>query len=382
MERPHRIFIGIVLELVVCASAQASAQAASLYGKVVAVDEGDSFAIFNLNRSVKVRLIGIDAPEKVQPYGEVARQHLADLILDRFVLVEYSGLSDNSYILGKVFFKDLDVGMQMLRDGVAWFDKAASNRLTVAESQTYSASEVAARNERRGIWQQESPVSPWEFREQQAARRSSASVVPSAEKRPAAVRNKSALTSNDLMRGFVGSSPATAPIARSVSPPGEDGWRKLAPADEHFSASVPTAGFEISRMLPAGADDFASLNVWFSDYEAASYLVMWAKGPNLNYSDSSAIDEGARGLVSGFNKGFDRRGLDLHFEASRQRDLKLDGYSGAQYRVSAGGVPGVVRVFSKQVGQLREMYLIAVLNGTAENPAVNKFLNSLSLRRP
>src|SRR3990172_2684833 len=109
MERPHRIFIGIVLALVVCASAQASAQAASLYGKVVAVDEGDSFAIFNLNRSVKVRLIGIDAPEKVQPYGEVARQHLADLILDRFVLVEYSGLSDNSYILGKVFFKDLDV---------------------------------------------------------------------------------------------------------------------------------------------------------------------------------------------------------------------------------------------------------------------------------
>jgi endonuclease YncB( thermonuclease family) len=380
MQAPHRIVNRIVVAFVLYVLAQASAQAASLYGKVIAVDDGDGLTIFNLNRPVKVKLVGIDAPEKVQPYGEIARQHLADLVLDKFVSVEYSGLGDNSYILGKVLFKDMDVGMQMLRDGVAWFDKTSSNRLSAAETRSYVDSEVAARNERRGIWQQDSPISPWDFKEQQAAKRSSASVLGPTEKRPSVARNNSSLTSDDLVKGLVGSN-GVAPTAPSVSPAGEDGWRTLAPTDQHFSASVPATGFEISRMLPAGKDDFASLNVWFSDYETTSYMVMWAKGPNLNYTDSSAIDEGAKGLISGFNKGFDRRGLSLHLEASRQRDLKLDDFAGAQYTVSAGGVPGIVRVFSKQVGQLREMYLIAVLNGTAENPSVNRFLNSLSLRK-
>jgi len=380
MQTPHRIVRRIVLVFVICVTTQASVYAASLYGKVVAVDEGDSFTIFNLNRAVKVKVIGIDAPEKVQSYGEIARQHLADLILDKFVLIEYSGLGDRNYILGKVFCKEMDIGMQMLRDGVAWFDKTSINGLNVAEFQTYSQSEIAARNERRGIWQQESPTAPWEFKEQQAGRRSSATLLTSS-KRQATPRSKSALTSDDLMQGFVGSSTAAAAVAHSVSPVGEDGWRMLAPSDEHFSASVPTTGFEISRMLPAGTNDFASLNVWFSDYESASYLVLWAKGPNLNYTDASAIEEGARGIVSGFNKGFDRRGLDLHFDVKRQQDLKLDGYVGAQYSVTSGAVSGVVRVFSKEVGSLREMYLIAVLNSSPDNPSVNRFLKSLTLKR-
>ena len=64
--------------------------AASLYGKVIEVNSGDVITIFNLNRPVRVKLLGVDAPELDQAFGDVARKHLSDLVFDKAVLVDYS----------------------------------------------------------------------------------------------------------------------------------------------------------------------------------------------------------------------------------------------------------------------------------------------------
>ena len=72
-----------------------AAPAATLYGKVESVEEGDVLTVFNLNRSIKIKLLGIDAPEKDQPLAEVSRLHLADLVLNKFVVVHYTGLGQN-----------------------------------------------------------------------------------------------------------------------------------------------------------------------------------------------------------------------------------------------------------------------------------------------
>ena len=68
-------------------------QAASLYGKVIEVNSGDVITIFNLNRPVRVKLLGVDAPEMDQAFGDVAKKHLSDLVFDKAVLVHYSGIS-------------------------------------------------------------------------------------------------------------------------------------------------------------------------------------------------------------------------------------------------------------------------------------------------
>jgi hypothetical protein len=93
------------------------------------------------------------------------------------------------------------------------------------------------------------------------------------------------------------------------------------------------------------------------------------------------IEELAKGITFGLNRGFERRGIDLVFSAKLQRNLKLDGYTGSQFSLTSHRAPGVIRAFSKQIGDRREMYMIAVLNSTEQNPAVEKFFRSLSLDR-
>ncbi len=83
--------------------------------------DGDSFAIISGNHPLKVKLIGVAAPEKSQAFADLARQHLSDLIRDKFVTVHFSALEDG-FLLGQVLSGEMDVSAQMIRDGAAWYD--------------------------------------------------------------------------------------------------------------------------------------------------------------------------------------------------------------------------------------------------------------------
>lgn len=146
-----------------------SSYAASLYGTVTEINDGDTITILCLKRPLKVRLMAIDAPDKDQPYADLARQHLSDLTIGKFVAVEYTGLGQNALIIARVTWNDMDIGAQMIRDGVAWYDKDNNSHLSEDERQIYAQSEVAARNEKRGLWQDEMPVAPWEFRKRKGS---------------------------------------------------------------------------------------------------------------------------------------------------------------------------------------------------------------------
>jgi len=154
----------LLLTLLSIGASSSAASAASLYGTVTEVNDGHTITILCLKRPLKVGLMAIDAPDKDQAFGDVARQHLSDLIIGKFVSVEYTGLGQNALIIGRVTWNDMDIGAQMIRDGVAWYDKNNNSRLSEDERQIYAQSEIAARSEKRGVWQDESPVAPWEFR--------------------------------------------------------------------------------------------------------------------------------------------------------------------------------------------------------------------------
>jgi micrococcal nuclease len=367
----------MILSLTAFTFLNVPASGATLYGKVVEVNDGDTITIFNLNRTVKVRLLGVDAPDGEQPYAKEAKQHLATLILHRSVTVEYSGLGQNSYLLGKIFLRETDIGAQMLRDGVAWFDKSTSSRLIDPDRQIYSECEHAARTERRGLWQDAEAIAPWEFK-QQLADRALAAQRSGLKESPTQRSKTQTLKSEDLLQSLTGLNGSNS-VSRS-STTGEGQWRTLAPEGEHFSIQVPGIGVESFTQVPAG-NETANINYWIADYEGASYLVMWTRGPNLTYTDSTAIADMAKGIVSGLNRGLERRGVDIVFDAKPQRDLKLDGYAGSQFSVSSSSVPGMIRAFSKQFGDRREMYIVGVLNSTEENPSVDKFFKSLSFDR-
>jgi len=140
-----------------------NAGAATIFGRVIEVNDGDVITVFNLNRPVRIKLLAVDAPESDQVFGDVAKKHLGELVYDKTVLVEYWGIAPDGSLVGRVTLNGADIGAQMIRDGAAWFDASNQDRLSAADREVYQQSEQAARSEKRGLWQTENPIAPWEF---------------------------------------------------------------------------------------------------------------------------------------------------------------------------------------------------------------------------
>lgn len=138
-----------LLFLLICAAS--NAYGATLYGKVVEVPEGNVVAVENGGSVFKVRLVTIKPPKGKHPLREVARKHLWDLTHDKFVSVKPLGL-EGPVVTGFVFYEGNDVGMQMIRDGAAWYDGSYASRMDASASSLYVQSEQAARDEKRGVW--------------------------------------------------------------------------------------------------------------------------------------------------------------------------------------------------------------------------------------
>ena len=143
--------------------AAASAFAAeTLKGRVVKVADGDTITVLDAaNVQHRIRLDKIDAPEKSQPFGEVARKHLAAFVAGKDVEVEWTKKDKYGRILGTVWAMipmRTDINLQMVKDGLAWHYKHFDN------TQSYSAAETAARVAGRGLWQDTAPIPPWTFR--------------------------------------------------------------------------------------------------------------------------------------------------------------------------------------------------------------------------
>jgi endonuclease YncB( thermonuclease family) len=140
----------------------------TLTGKVESVTDGDTIAVLSPEkREVKIRLDGIDAPERKQPYYSKSRKALGDLVAGREVLVEIKGEDRYKRKIGVVRLASTNVNEKLVRDGWAWrFVQYAKDNKALADA------EQEARKERRGLWaDSKPPVPPWESRTMSSARR-------------------------------------------------------------------------------------------------------------------------------------------------------------------------------------------------------------------
>jgi len=149
--------------LLLACSAATSAEA--VHARVVKVFDGDTLAIIDgSNRQFKVRLTGIDAPERGQRYSGTARKSLAELTQSRTVLVEYHKVDRYGRLVGKVSVDGRDVSVEQLRRGLAWHRASIPHDQSHQEAFLYGQAESEARSRRLGLWQ-ENAVPPWKFRE-------------------------------------------------------------------------------------------------------------------------------------------------------------------------------------------------------------------------
>lgn len=133
--------------------------AEEIAGRVVRVADGDTITVLDAAKTQhKIRLNGIDAPEKKQAFGNVARKHLSLLVADKDVSVTYTKRDRYGRILGTVFVNGKDANLEMLKVGMAWHYKKYD------KTPAYAQAEAEARAAKRGLWQDKNPIEPESFR--------------------------------------------------------------------------------------------------------------------------------------------------------------------------------------------------------------------------
>ena len=163
--RALRRLAGLVLPVLVAVVGQSAAIAASLSGKVVGVSDGDTITVVDANRAQsRVRLAGIDAPERGQAFGQRSRQHLARLCFGREVLVEWNKRDRWGRLIGKVLVDGKDVGLLQVEAGLAWHYKDFQGEQTPADRALYAEAEERAREKGVGLWIDKAPIPPWTHR--------------------------------------------------------------------------------------------------------------------------------------------------------------------------------------------------------------------------
>lgn len=128
-------------------------------GKVIKVSDGDTITILTEEkRPVRIRLDKIDAPEKKQAFGYQSKKYLSSLIFMKDVIVKYKKIDRYGRVLGVVYYDGQDINLLMIKSGMAHhyrhFDKTPEYMLTEKE----------ARENRVGLWQDENPIEPYQFR--------------------------------------------------------------------------------------------------------------------------------------------------------------------------------------------------------------------------
>lgn len=147
----------VLLFFLIFTSCATSAQT----GKVVSVKDGDTIEMMINGKAVRIRLFGVDAPEKGQPFGEKARLYCADLCFNKTVRMVKKNKDQYGRIVAEVYLPDgTSLNHRLVAAGFAWHYTQFSN------SQELARAQEKAKLEKSGLWADKSPIAPWNWRKQ------------------------------------------------------------------------------------------------------------------------------------------------------------------------------------------------------------------------
>lgn len=147
-----------------------------LDGMVTGIADGDTLYVLDAkHNSHKIRLLGIDAPERGQSFGERSKQSLASMTYRKIVSVDWQSRDIYGRILGRVRVvsagcrqyecpRNFDVNLEQVRLGLAWWNKKFADTQFPGDATTYEKAERKARNDRSGLWVEPRPMPPWRWR--------------------------------------------------------------------------------------------------------------------------------------------------------------------------------------------------------------------------
>jgi micrococcal nuclease len=137
----------------------APAMAADFTGEVIRILDGDTIEVLHEKKPERIRLYGIDCPEKGQAFGQKAKQATSSLLFGKEVRIESHGRDKHRRTLGTVFDGDLNVNQELVKEGWCWWF-----RKFVPNDQTLKQLEQEAKEAKKGLWADPNPVPPWLYR--------------------------------------------------------------------------------------------------------------------------------------------------------------------------------------------------------------------------
>ena len=153
-----------------------NANSETLHGRVVGISDGDTITVLDTgHQQHKIRLSGIDAPEKAQAFGQRSKEHLSDLVFNREVVVEWRKKDRYGRTVGKILVaeptclestcpKTVDACHAQVVAGMAWWYRQYAGEQEPGDARRYEQSEQEARDRRLGLWADPQPTPPWDWR--------------------------------------------------------------------------------------------------------------------------------------------------------------------------------------------------------------------------
>lgn len=146
----------------------------TLTGRVVGIADGDTITVLDAVRQQhRIRVAGIDAPEKAQPFGQRSKENLSRLVFSKDVRIEWDKRDRYGRIIGKIWVQPsdcprcgltLDAGLAQLSAGMAWWYRKFASEQSAEDRGRYQFEEDEARARRVGLWREVDPVPPWDWR--------------------------------------------------------------------------------------------------------------------------------------------------------------------------------------------------------------------------
>lgn len=156
-KHPTLVFAALALSLF---AASVVAGRGTFAGKVVRISDGDTIGVLYGGKEVRVRLWGIDAPESGQPYGRAAKKLASELCFGQTVTVDVRDTDRYGRAVALVRLADGRIlNHELVAHGLAWWF-----RRYAPGNETLERLERGARASRRGLWADDAPVAPWEYR--------------------------------------------------------------------------------------------------------------------------------------------------------------------------------------------------------------------------
>ena len=131
-------------------------------GRITKIIDGDTvyFQSVGDNNYKKLRLVGIDAPELNQPFGQKSKQCLANLLNNRPVQIISFGEDRYKRTLAKLLIEEIDINLAMIREGCAWFYRRYKQTLNKNDQFMYDQAEILAIENKKGLFGNQEPEAP------------------------------------------------------------------------------------------------------------------------------------------------------------------------------------------------------------------------------